>query len=611
MSNAEGAQTRAGGESERPDHDHLYAGATQYENGDLACRDNYAAQIIQQDVLSNNLKSMYGRTRKSAVANKAGEYSKDAQATFAEFLGHLNSHLSSDSTSISRKLGWMSLEYFFTSASDFFLDKNLLSFEYRFYCASALAAVDTIVEQCESEGNGATPYVFIVTTQSPAEYFPSKRDNKNSTDGFWYDAARVNYRESFAKKIRDRGSKALIVERHYLVTRDCPSVRHLRCDQPPGNWGAGSDGVVPSIKKSDTDNGFVQWLEGNHHWHVSGDEPLYAGVGSYINVVEAKHLPINYDQLEPSPPKDDNMCIDAIVFGVARKEPGETDIEVQWRFGIGVFDVVKPENLQGRFIKLFSGNFLMGTEPFPFLGYEAQNFRSLFSMLKSDSGQPSEKSLFVHLGKSGLLTDSPPFSDWLPDDRKPRLMNRIPHTVRQRSFRLRSDPPFGERSGPALSLKWGSPAAPVGGASGKEDANGVQAEVIVEKPQSAVGAMVSKASSEVWESFRQLENRGRAGGELVMSLRQHVTLAALMALLVAVIPFSLIGSILYVQVAKAANWLQLSNMPHAEIILVLKLSTILATVGVLGFLGVVRLLAFLTPKIRLGSKRDGSDDERG
>jgi hypothetical protein len=331
--------------------------------------------------------------------------------TATEFLRDLAHDLPDDPRYLASKLHWTSLEYLFASAG-FHFQRNRLAYEYRFYCASALTAVDALIEYCDRSSQ--VPYVFIVTTQLPNEYFRDPAPSVTSRDDFGW--ARDEYRKRFADKISQlkREDRSLIVERHTLVADDLvpdddDMVRYL---SRKSRWEETRIGLTErdaeTQKKAHAEfvrwrnAEFVRWLDETHHWHVKG-ESLSAASTAYVNKIRKDQLPPNVL------PKDEDMCIDLIVFGAA--EANATDLATCWKFGIGVFGAVRPENIQGLFVKLFSGEELHNNHKrFPLLGYELPSFVSLIEALRGKQTIDDPRS--IQLEKSELFVDTDPWSKW-------------------------------------------------------------------------------------------------------------------------------------------------------------------------------------------------------
>jgi hypothetical protein len=374
---------------------HLYAGVDTYRRRDKKYRKAYSRDQDFPSQVQEIYSGLYGHSY-------MGLDGRRATATLAEFLEKLSRMLPESAETLSHKLNWTSLEYYFASAAYHF-QKNHLAYEYKFYSASALTAVNALIDYCDQSEK--VPCVLILTTQLPNEYLS---DTKAPRDE--YDTALRKYKDLFGAKIRDRGSKNLIVERHTLATTNEKRIRYLT---PKGRWkfGHGNENLnnrfIPPVK----DNLFVKWLRQNHHWRAPGEDQLPSASRAYINVIHRNQLPSD-------DPKDEDMCIDLIVFGIA--EPDNNELKTDWRFGIGVFAAVRPENLQGRFVKFFSPEDLKKNS-FPFLGYRVPSFEQLVEALH---GKEIIGHDFVRPKRSELLVDMPPWSNWVDTDTKKAVQGK-------------------------------------------------------------------------------------------------------------------------------------------------------------------------------------------
>jgi hypothetical protein len=374
----------------------LYPGVAAYQKKDSTYRDAYrgSGEAKLRSYIEETCKKFYD------ILYKGLSEASDATTPLAEFLGALAHKLPPEPRYLASKLRWTSLEYVFASTWQHF-QKDRLAYEYQFYCASALTAVDALIDYCDRWSQ--VPYVFIVTTQLPNEYFSDPKDKGAVREDFGYSFARQQYIKLFRDKISQRRDelRSLIVERHTLVAAD---------DQETKSW----PGTPRYLSKEDSwlatpssDPNYLkaelaQWLNGNHHWHVGGVLPP-ASI-AYINKIRKDHLPTNVPQ------EDENMCIDLIVFGAA--EAKRENLATVWKFGIGVFGAVQPEKFQGRFVKLFSGEELQSKNRFPLLGYEVPNFESLIRALHGQNSSIDRRQ-FIGLEQSKLLVDTWPWSEWV------------------------------------------------------------------------------------------------------------------------------------------------------------------------------------------------------
>jgi hypothetical protein len=368
---------------------HLYGGINDLRRHDNAYRTVYRDEEKFRLKMQTTYRDFYKKGYEGLAEGA------QARATFADFLGQLSTRLLPASPeSLAHKLNWTSFEYYFASAAKH-LETDLLGYEYKFYCASALMAVHELIRHCDNTVPPRVPYVFIVTTQSPEEYLADPEPNERKDS---YSYARKMYREAFAYEIGRRKNKSLIVERHTLVT-----------DNDDTNNGRNIPYLSPrpdSLPDTEREK-FLQWLKENHHWHVR-DEALEAASTAYVNVVRHDDLP------KKDSPSDDDMCIDLIVFGVA-SAAGQL-LTTNWKFGIGVFGAVRPENLQGRFVKLFSEHDLMDDDRrFPLLGYTVPNFEHLVRMLH---GEVPEDPRHMNLKQSTRFVDTSPWSELVDDKTK-------------------------------------------------------------------------------------------------------------------------------------------------------------------------------------------------